>query len=102
MTGNYILKDGKPVLEEDILKWAKWYESADRVLACEERGHIRVSTVFLAVDHNFYGSDQPVLWETLVFGGELDGEMDRYSSEEEAIAGHRAMVNRAWPEVYNQ
>jgi len=30
----------------------------------------------------------------MVFGGELDGEMDRYASLADAKAGHEAMVAR--------
>jgi hypothetical protein len=36
----------------------------------------------------------PALFETLVFGGPLSQEMDRYSTWAEAEAGHRAMVER--------
>jgi hypothetical protein len=54
---------------------------------------IRVSTVFLGLDHAFRGGP-PVLWETMVFGGVLDGEMDRYTSKAAAFAGHQAMCRR--------
>jgi hypothetical protein len=33
----------------------------------------------------------PVLWETFVFGGVLDGEMQRYTSKADALAGHQRM-----------
>lgn len=32
--------------------------------------------------------------ETMVFGGPLDAEMERYSTWDEAVAGHAAMVAR--------
>jgi len=50
--------------------------------------------VFLTVDHRFGGDGPPILWETLVFGGPLDGEMDRYSSYDDAVRGHAAMLAR--------
>lgn len=53
-----------------------------------------VSTVWLGRDHRFGGDGPPIIFETLVFGGPLDGEMDRYCTEAEATAGHRAMVDR--------
>ena len=36
----------------------------------------------------------PELWETLVFGGPLNLEMERYATREEALAGHERMVGR--------
>jgi hypothetical protein len=51
-------------------------------------GRVEVSTVFLCLDHNFTGSGDPVLWETMIFGGKHDGYCDRYSSLAEAKAGH--------------
>ena len=41
------------------------------------------------------GEGPPILFETLVFGGPLDGEMDRYSSWDDAQVGHEMMVKRA-------
>ena len=49
--------------------------------------------VFLGLDHQ-YGEGPPVLFETMVFGGELDQEQVRYHTWEEAAAGHAAMVER--------
>ena len=39
---------------------------------------ICVSTVFLGLDHAFQSDGPPVLWETLILGGVLDGSMWRY------------------------
>lgn len=52
-----------------------------------------VSTVHLVLDHGYDGG-APVIFETLVFGGALDQEMERYCTEAEAVAGHAAMVER--------
>lgn len=63
------------------------------------RQSVQVSTVFLGMDHGWGISAEPVLWETMVFGGELDGEMSRYSSFDDALEGHHEMVERvaeAW------
>lgn len=52
----------------------------------------QVSTVFLAIDHN-WGSGPPVLWETMVFGPEPWTDwQDRYTSREAAEAGHQRVV----------
>ncbi len=54
----------------------------------------RVSTVFLHMDHNMGFEDtRPVLFETMIFGGEYDSEMWRYCTWEEALAGHNRIVN---------
>jgi hypothetical protein len=55
-----------------------------------------VSTVWLGMDHGFnYGMVEhyrPVIFETMIFGGEYDDYMRRYCSEEEARAGHDEAV----------
>lgn len=91
----YILDEqGKPVVERNLFKWAAWYENAERHVACELIGESKVSTVFLALDHAF-GSEPPVLWETMVFGGPLNLEQDRCGgSREQAEAMHARMVER--------
>jgi hypothetical protein len=86
--------DGTPVPCNDPVFWAGWYQLANRCVAETHIGAVRVSTVFLGINHNYAGFGLPVLWETLVFGGDLDGEGGRYCSREEAIAGHANMVDR--------
>ena len=88
--GQYILVDGMPTPEPDILKWGRWFEQAReaRIVAKTDIGeNVHVSTVFLALDHSF-GGDRPLLWETMIFGGPHDQETWRYSSRAEAEAGH--------------
>jgi len=93
MDDKYILDGEKAVPEPDLLKWATWYQTADRRVANNKIGEVRVSTVFLAVDHSF-GEGPPQLFETLVFDGPLSDEMDRYATWAEAVAGHAKMVER--------
>jgi len=91
---NYILdENGNPVLEPDLVKWCRWYQTAKRHVADDKIGDVRVSTVFLGIDHAFVGGE-PILWETMVFGGPLDQEQDRYHTREVAVAGHNAMLQR--------
>jgi hypothetical protein len=101
--GQYILRDKQPIPCSDLLEWGRWLETADRRVAADEVGSIRISTVFLGLDHNF-GGGPPLLFETMVFGGDLDQECERYSTWEEAEAGHRKMIERVkasehWPDV---
>lgn len=94
----YVLdSSGRPVAEEDVLTWARWFENADdkRIVNKTTIGSAEVSTVFLGSDHAFdVKSDAPVLYETMVFGGKMDQEMDRYSTKEEALEGHLQMCGR--------
>lgn len=95
MPGKYILNaNGEPQLCEDIRAWGHWFQAADeqRRVGDDTVGDVRVSTVFLGADHNFTGKGQPVLWESMVFGGALDGEQDRYTSRTDAEAGHAALL----------
>jgi hypothetical protein len=53
----------------------------------------RVSTVFLQLDHNWDPDGQPLLFETMIFGGKYDNDMWRYTTWNEAKAGHERIVN---------
>jgi hypothetical protein len=93
----YILDErGEPKIELDLHEWAAWFETGERRIAqtISADGSVRVSTVFLGLDHNWTG-DFPVLWETMVFGGALDQEQERCGgSREQAEAMHTKMVER--------
>jgi hypothetical protein len=61
---------------------------------------VRVSTVFLGLDHGFGFATEhgPVLFETMVFGGRLDGHMERSRTREDALHTHeyvKDLVKRA-------
>jgi hypothetical protein len=94
----YILAaDGvTPIRVDDVEVWGRWYQTAERHVAHDMDENdptgqkIRVSTVFLGMDHS-WGSGPPVLWETMVFGGLLDGEQIRYTSHADAFEGHQRM-----------
>ena len=90
--------DGKTLKPVGLHEWAEWYDKSCRtkvrVVAKEEIEGSRVSTVFLGLDHNFFEEGPPLLFETMVFDGPLDQEMDRYSTWEEAETGHDVMCKR--------
>jgi hypothetical protein len=65
---HYIL-DGQMVRPVDVRRWAKWFETADRIVREDRINGVRVSTVFLGLDA---GCGSPELFETMVFGGMLD------------------------------
>lgn len=103
--------DGTPI--HDTLEWARLFESrrkdgSFRVGEANLPNGIRISTVWLGLDHSFgglYGDSPPLIFESMVFGlphtetvfGRQmevrdDLEMDRYSTWHEAKAGHDALV----------
>ncbi|KKM77691.1 hypothetical protein LCGC14_1367430 [marine sediment metagenome] len=89
----YTLVDGIPTPEPCILKWGAWFETADRRVAFDSNENYRVSTVFLALNHNF-GDGPPILFETMVFkeGSSHDEDCRRYATQEEAKKGHAELV----------
>ncbi len=86
---HYILRKNHKVKEVDMMVWAKFIENpADRIVKQENIGKIRISTVFLGLDHNF-GEGEPLLFETMIFGGKHDQYQDRCSTWEQAVEMHK-------------
>lgn len=87
---HYILIDHVP-FAVDFMTWALWLQQQDINYRCVARTDINdrceVSTVFLGLDHNWRGGE-PLLFETMIFGGPLNGEMWRYSTWAAAEQGH--------------
>lgn len=97
--GMFIL-DGKrnPVPAKSTIEWAEWFRCNDKRIAYTEIGNVRVSTVFLGIDHGWF-EGPPILFETMIFGGEHDGEQRRYETWGEALKGHddAVLIVRASP-----
>jgi hypothetical protein len=107
---HYRLRGHEPVLVRDAYEWAEWYENFDaRRVAESYVAGVRVSTVFLGIDHNYVSGGVPVLFETMVFVSDeqtveakcarlrrlLVGEEEicvRYATWDEAAAGHEVVV----------
>jgi hypothetical protein len=96
MTEFYILEDRRAVPVADISEWARRFEITDRHVAVTEFDGGHVSTVFLGVNHR-HGEGPPLIFESMVFGGEHDGEQRRYSTWEEAEKGHAELVSMVRP-----
>ena len=95
MTGKYILEGKTPKLVEDVLEWGMWFETADRHVAQTTLSNgVRVSTVFLGLDHSF-GGGKPILFETMIFGGKPNDYQEQYTTWEEAEAGHKKALAKA-------
>jgi len=91
--GHYIMNDDGSLREVySLFEWAHWFETAKRHIGDTKIGGVRISTVFLGIDHGF--DSPPQLFETMVFGGPLDQEQVRYATFDEAREGHTKMVWR--------
>lgn len=115
MLNKYILIGRYPVAIEDnqLLQWGTWFGLHPRHVAFTEikprkpfrKGgkrmlnrvnHIRkqrviISTIFLALDHNYFGGE-PILFETWVRGGLHHDFMCRYHTIDDALDGHNELV----------
>ena len=93
LAGNYFDRQGNPI---SIMDWSAKFEDVDYKVITQTDlpdGKL-VSTIWLGINHRF-GPGAPLIFETMVFSsrddfGELD--MDRYTTEAEAITGHGVMV----------
>jgi hypothetical protein len=110
-TDRFILNGTVPEACEDLMRWGRWVETGNRIVAKTYIGAIHVSTVFLPINHNL-GNGRPLLFKTMVFRPataaekqrsliqnlsrvEIEGEplrMRRYSSWDQAEAGHHEIV----------
>lgn len=85
LTDKFILESNMIIPEPDLMKWATWFENADRVVAKTIIGGSEVSTVFLGLDHSF-GIGPPILFETMVFPTE--DHCERCSTWSQAVKQH--------------
>lgn len=91
----YILEGKTPKAVDDVIEWGQWFEKANRQVADTKLPHgVRVSTVFLGLDHSF-GDGPPILFETMIFGGKHNEYQERYATWEEAKSGHKEAVKLA-------
>jgi hypothetical protein len=92
----YILNDdGEPERCADTLRWAQWMELPERIVLQTQCGDLMISTVFLGINHRFFGGGLPVLWETMVFDRDRAVYYEhtrRYTSKLDALTGHREVM----------
>jgi hypothetical protein len=65
----------------------------NRVIAKDDIGDVLVSTVLISLDY-LLDPALPFMFETCVFGGTLDSHIETYRTKEEALEGHKAIVER--------
>jgi hypothetical protein len=69
-------------------EWVHVFDLDNNVVAQTGNDNIFVSTVFLGINHNFWGEGPPILFETMIFGGKMDEYQHRYHTYDEAVSGH--------------
>lgn len=90
--GYMVLDADHNVIPADLHTWGQFFnDRAARTVGRTDIGEVFVSTVFLGVDHNF-GGGPPLWFETMVFHGEWDQATFRYTTWEQAEAGHARVV----------
>ena len=92
MSERYILVDRRSVPCPWLLSWATWMETEDRHVKETIQDDVRVSTVFLGLDHSFGQSGPPILFESMCFVAGEGVDQRRYATWEEAERGHDDMV----------
>ena len=92
----YILKHRKPVRCRSMKKWGKWFNRNNRRVRKTYINNFRISTVFLALDHNYSDNGPPILFETMIFNSTNDDVYCvRCSTWREALNNHWAAVCHA-------
>jgi hypothetical protein len=102
MSPKYYDRDGKEIAEEE------WQEKVTDIeyqrvgvfetLANGEK--ISVATIWLGMNQSFVPTEDPIIFETMVFGGRNNGMMRRYSSELQALIGHNEIVDIVQDTLY--
>lgn len=84
----YILREGT-LWESNREEWEEWSDRPKnrRVAVHSIRGSV-VYTYCIGIDRRFIGTEAPLIFETMVYGGELDGQVCCYATLEEAREGH--------------
>lgn len=95
MKSEHYILEGKVIKEATLMEWAQWMETPGvRRVDKTTYGDVEVSTVFLGLDHRFVDEGEPILFETMIFGGELDEETDRCCTYAEAETMHKQMCEK--------
>ena len=92
----YILKNGKikKATDQEYAELQIAQPNWRRVDFTSINGEVEVSTVFLSIDHNWQDpGGPPILFETMVFGGEYNQYHRRYSNLGMAKKGHWQIVD---------
>lgn len=79
---------------EAAAQWAIWLEANHEKMAVAKTGvgESLVCTTFLGLDYNWHPDGPPILWETKVFHGPMNGKCLRCSGGREQAEAMHAQV----------
>lgn len=98
---HYILVNKIPK-EVSLMEWAEWIGNSNRIVKQTHlTDNIMVSTVFLGIDHSFDDGD-PILFETMIFGGKHNEYQERYTTWDDAIKGHSRACQMILSKVFSK
>lgn len=80
--------EGRPITSD---QWTVLLAD-ERHIGLDQVGDVEVSTVYIGIDHGHGLSERPLIFESMLFGGDYDGWAWRYATEREARAGHAHLV----------
>ena len=76
----YKLNDDYTYEPCDVLTWGMQFDTMDRHVAEDEINNLKISTVWLGVNHNYFGGP-PLLFETMIFNDQgNDVYIERYTT----------------------
>lgn len=91
--GHWMLNAKHEPVRCTMKQWAVFFENIENRQVEETKiDDVRISTVFLGLDHNWSDQGSPILFETMVFGGEHHDYMDRCCTWDEALKMHKRAV----------
>ena len=97
--------NGKVAVPIDTDEYIRWLiddpDHGRRVVAFNEFNNreVRVSTVFILGINHAFGEGDPLLFETMIFEGTMDGYQVRYLTWEQAEAGHAAALEELFKQM---
>lgn len=90
----YYLKEKKPIKCKSLEEYFDNIGMMGTKVRSDSVGQVSISTVFLAIDHSFGRHKEPLLFETMVFGGEFDLYQERCATWSEALIMHQGVVEK--------
>ncbi len=68
----FLLQDGIITTTTSLIEWGQYMQKNDRQIFDHRVADLRISTVFLGLDHGYNKNLKPILFETMIFGGVFD------------------------------
>lgn len=73
---------------EDFHEWGSWYGTEPTVVGEDTVNGVLVRTIFLGLDASLRTEGPADVFETMAYSGPKKGQVVRYATWDEALAGH--------------